>query len=40
MPLDFLLRLDVSPASISIVALEQCGPRVLCVNNTEQLSDY
>lgn len=40
MPLDFLLRLDVSPASISIVAMEQSGPRVLCVNNTEQLSDY
>jgi len=32
MPLDFLLRLDVSPASISIVAMEQYGPRVLCVN--------
>ena len=40
MPLDFLLRLDVSPASISIVAMEQSGPRVLCVNNTEPLSDY
>jgi broad specificity phosphatase PhoE len=35
MPLDLLLRLDISPASISMVVMEPCGPRVLCVNNTE-----
>jgi hypothetical protein len=39
MPLDLLLRLDISPASISMVAMEQYGPRVLCVNNTEGADD-
>jgi probable phosphoglycerate mutase len=39
MPLDLLLRLDISPASISMVAMEQYGPRVLCINNTEGADD-
>jgi broad specificity phosphatase PhoE len=39
MPLDLLLRLEISPASISIVAMEQYGPRVLCINNTEGTAD-
>ena len=39
MPLDLVLRLEVSPASISIVAMQQDGPRVLCINNTEEISD-
>ena len=39
MPLDLVLRLEVSPASISMVAMEQYGPRVLCINNTEEISD-
>jgi broad specificity phosphatase PhoE len=39
MPLDLLLRLEISPASISIVAMEQYGPRVLCINNTEGTGD-
>jgi probable phosphoglycerate mutase len=39
MPLDFLLRLEISPASISIVAMEQYGHRVLCINNTEGTGD-
>jgi broad specificity phosphatase PhoE len=34
-PVDLSLRLEVSPASVSIVALAQHGPLVLCVNNTE-----
>lgn len=34
MPLDFVLRLEVSPASLSVVALEEWGPRVLLVNDT------
>ena len=40
MPLDLLLRLEVSPASISMVAMEQYGPRVLCANNTEAIGDW
>ena len=39
MPLDLLLRLEISPASISMVAMEQDGPRVLCINNTEAIGD-
>jgi broad specificity phosphatase PhoE len=39
MPLDLVLRLEVSPASISIVAMKQDGPRVLCINNTEEISE-
>ena len=39
MPLDLLLRLEISPASISMVAMEQYGPRVLCINNTEAIRD-
>jgi broad specificity phosphatase PhoE len=36
-PIDLSLRLEVSPASITIVALDQDGPSVRCVNNTEAL---
>ena len=39
MPLDLVLRLEVSPASTSMVAMEPCGPRVLCINNTEGMND-
>jgi probable phosphoglycerate mutase len=39
MPLDLVLRLEVSPASTSMVAMEPCGPRVLCINNTEATNE-
>jgi broad specificity phosphatase PhoE len=39
MPLDFVLRLEISPASISMVVIDQYGPRVLCINNTEAIDD-
>ena len=39
MPLDLVLRLEISPASISMVAMEQDGPRVLCINKTEEIGD-
>jgi broad specificity phosphatase PhoE len=39
MPLDLLLRLEISPASISIVDMEQHGPRVLCINNRGDVGD-
>jgi len=32
MSLDFSLRLEISPASISTVAMDLYGPRVLCIN--------
>jgi len=35
MPLDFILRLQVSPASVSAVALGEDGPSVLYVNRAE-----
>jgi broad specificity phosphatase PhoE len=35
MPLEFLLRFEVSPASVSVVTLETGNPRVMCVNSME-----
>jgi broad specificity phosphatase PhoE len=35
MPLEFLLRFEVSPASMSVVTLDAGKPRVLCVNRVE-----
>ena len=37
MPLEFLLRLEVAPASVSVVTLQAGHPRVLCINNTEDI---
>lgn len=34
-PLDLMLRLDISPASTSIVEINRDGPLVRCINNTE-----
>jgi broad specificity phosphatase PhoE len=34
-PIDFMPRFEISPASLSIVELADSGPRVLCVNYTE-----
>jgi len=34
MPLDFILRLEISPASISVITIEQGWPRVLTINHT------
>ena len=31
-PLDFMLRIEISPASVSVLELADWGPRVLCVN--------
>lgn len=36
-PLDCMLRLEISPASVTVVGLEQNGPAILCVNHTEPL---
>ena len=37
MPLDLFLRLEISPASVSILTLNEYGPKVLCVNDTGSL---
>lgn len=37
MPLDLLLRLEIAPASVSIVDVNEWGPRVVCVNDTSHL---
>ena len=34
-PIDLLLRFEISPASISIVQVANRGPRILCMNRTE-----
>jgi probable phosphoglycerate mutase len=36
MPLDFLLRFEISPASLSVLALENGIPTVRCINSTEE----
>ncbi len=37
MPIDLFLRLEVSPASVSNVAVTEWGPKVLYINRTEYL---
>jgi probable phosphoglycerate mutase len=37
MPLEFLLRFEVFPASISVMTLDSGNPRVLCVNSNQQI---
>jgi probable phosphoglycerate mutase len=36
-PLDLMLRIEISPASISVITIDEYGPGVLCVNNTAEL---
>jgi probable phosphomutase (TIGR03848 family) len=36
-PLDLMLRLEISPASVSVVSLDVYGPRILCVNHVGKL---
>ena len=40
MPLDFVLRMEISPASISIISVNDHGPRILCVNHTDGLPKF
>lgn len=39
-PLDFLLRFDVQPASVSILKIDDYGAQVLTVNNNLQEQDF
>lgn len=39
MPLDFFLRLEISPASVSVVGLGPYAPRILLVNDTGGLPE-
>ncbi len=39
-PLDFLLRLEISLVSVSIVSVHDYGPRILCVNNTGEVPNF
>lgn len=38
-PLDMFQRIEISPASVSLVGLTDYGPSVLCVNNTNGLGE-
>ena len=38
-PLDLFLRIEISPASLSVIAVDEYGPRVLRVNDTGALWD-
>ena len=37
--LDMFQRIEISPASVSVVAIADYGPWVLCVNNTNELGE-
>ena len=37
LPLDMMLRLEISLASVSIIDIENYGPLIRCINNTEPL---
>lgn len=39
-PLDFLTRLTISPASVSILTLNDYGPQIHCINATGDLSGF
>jgi probable phosphoglycerate mutase len=34
LPLDLILRFEISPASVSVVELSDWAPRILCINET------
>jgi broad specificity phosphatase PhoE len=36
-PLDLFHRIDIAPASVSVVSLDESGPRILRVNDTGEL---
>lgn len=38
-PLDLFLRIEVFPASVSIVRLTEHGPKILCLNHLDSVSD-
>ena len=40
MPLDFLVRLEISLASVSMVSLRDRGPRILCTNSLGPIPDF
>ncbi len=39
-PLDLFLRIEISPASVSIISVDDHGPRILCVNDTGELPKF
>jgi broad specificity phosphatase PhoE len=39
-PLDLMLRIEISPASVSVVEVNDYGPRILCVNHTGELPRF
>lgn len=39
-PLDFIRRLEVALASVNALAIDDDGPRLLCINNTNDLPPF
>jgi probable phosphoglycerate mutase len=37
-PLDFMLRFEISPGSVSVLEVGDGGPRVLCLNRTGEMA--
>jgi broad specificity phosphatase PhoE len=36
-PLDVAVRIEISPASLSVIRVAEWGARVICVNETEEI---
>jgi probable phosphoglycerate mutase len=37
LPLDFMLRFEISPASVSVLKVNPYGPRIFCINHVGEL---
>jgi broad specificity phosphatase PhoE len=37
LPLDLLLRFEISPASVSVIQIHETGPHILCINQMEHI---
>ncbi|MCU1504204.1 MAG: Phosphoglycerate mutase [Ilumatobacteraceae bacterium] len=38
-PLDLFQRIEISPASVTVLVVEELGPWVVCVNHTDRLAE-
>ncbi|MGE5681579.1 MAG: histidine phosphatase family protein [Bacillota bacterium] len=39
MPMDFMLRLNISTASVSIITVDDWGPQIQCINDTDEIPE-
>lgn len=39
-PLDFILRIEISLASVSVISISDYGPKILCINHTGEIPGF